>query len=55
MIIISEAGLYKLIFKSRKAETRKFTHWVTHEVQILLLMTDKQIPSNAGNANGFCS
>ena len=30
--IISEAGLYKLIFNSRKPEAKKFTRWVTHEV-----------------------
>ena len=30
--IISEAGLYKLIFNSRKPEAKEFTRWVTHEV-----------------------
>lgn len=30
--IVSEAGLYKLIFNSRKAEAKEFTRWVTHEV-----------------------
>lgn len=30
--IISEAGLYKLTFNSRKAEAKSFTRWVTHEV-----------------------
>jgi hypothetical protein len=30
--IISESGLYALIFKSRKAEARKFRRWVTSEV-----------------------
>ncbi len=55
IIIISEAGLYKLIFKSRKAEAKEFTRWVTHEAQILKLMIDKRIPSNGGNANDFCA
>lgn len=32
MNVISEAGLYKLIFNSRKPEAKAFTHWVTHEV-----------------------
>ena len=32
MTIISEPGLYKLIFKSRKTEAKKFTRWVTHKV-----------------------
>ena len=30
--VINEPGLYKLTFKSRKPEAKKFTHWVTHEV-----------------------
>ncbi|WP_286801354.1 BRO-N domain-containing protein [Marinobacter sp. UBA2498] len=30
--IINEAGLYCLIFKSRKPEAKKFKRWVTHEV-----------------------
>lgn len=30
--IISEAGLYRLIFTSRKAEAETFRRWVTHEV-----------------------
>lgn len=32
MTIISEPGLYKLAFKSRKPEAKKFVRWVTHEV-----------------------
>lgn len=31
-LIISEAGLYSLILRSRKPEARKFKRWVTHEV-----------------------
>ncbi len=30
--IVSEAGLYDLIFQSRKPEAQKFKKWVTHEV-----------------------
>ena len=30
--VISEAGLYSLIFRSRKAEAKAFKRWVTHEV-----------------------
>lgn len=30
--IVSEAGLYQLIFMSRKPEARQFLRWVTHEV-----------------------
>ena len=32
MIIISEAGLYSLVLKSRKPEAKKFKRWVTHTV-----------------------
>jgi anti-repressor protein len=31
-LIVSEAGLYRLIFTSRKAEAETFRRWVTHEV-----------------------
>lgn len=30
--IISEAGLYELVLKSRKPEAKEFKRWVTHEV-----------------------
>lgn len=32
MAIISEAGLYSLILRSRKPEAKSFKRWVTHEV-----------------------
>lgn len=32
MVIVNEAGLYKLIFTSRKPEAEKFTEWVTSDV-----------------------
>jgi len=32
MLVISEAGLYKLVFTSRKPEAEKFTDWVASEV-----------------------
>lgn len=31
-VIVNESGLYALIFKSRKAEARRFRKWVTSEV-----------------------
>lgn len=31
-ILISEAGLYSLILRSRKPEAREFRRWMTHEV-----------------------
>ncbi len=32
MNIVSEAGLYSLILKSRKPEAKRFKRWITHEV-----------------------
>ncbi|MCI7403912.1 MAG: phage antirepressor [Pyramidobacter sp.] len=32
MTIISEAGLYSLILRSRKPEAKEFKRWITHEV-----------------------
>lgn len=32
VLIVNEAGLYRLIFKSRKPEAKKFQRWVYHEV-----------------------
>ena len=31
-LIISEAGLYSLVLKSRKPEAKRFKRWVTHDV-----------------------
>lgn len=31
-IIVTEAGIYQLIMKSRKPEAKKFKHWLFHEV-----------------------
>ena len=38
--IISESGLYALIFKSRKPEAKKFRKWITSEVLPTLRRTD---------------
>lgn len=32
MNIVSEPGLYKLVFNSKKPEAKKFSRWVAHEV-----------------------
>lgn len=32
MSIVSEAGLYSLILRSRKPEAKTFKRWITHEV-----------------------
>lgn len=40
LIVVTEPGLYKLIFRSRKPEAKKFQHWVTEEVLPALRQTD---------------
>ncbi len=32
VVILSEAGMYRLILKSRKTEAKQFKRWITHEV-----------------------
>lgn len=32
MIVVSEAGVYRLVFRSRKAEAERFKRWLAHEV-----------------------
>lgn len=32
MLTVTEAGLYRLIFKSRKEDAKRFQRWVFHEV-----------------------
>lgn len=32
MMIVNEAGLYNLLFSSRKPQARRFKRWVTHDV-----------------------
>jgi prophage antirepressor-like protein len=39
MSVVSEAGLYSLILRSRKPEARVVTRWVTHEVMPALRKT----------------
>ena len=41
MNIISESGVYALVFKSRKPEAKKFTRWVTHEVLPQVMRTGR--------------
>ena len=38
-IFINEAGLYKLIFKSKKSKALEFTEWVTNDVLISIRKT----------------
>ena len=55
---VNEPGMYKLIFKSRKAEAKEFTRWVTHEVlpqirQHGMYLTDKVAETAAMNPTAF--
>lgn len=44
-ITISEAGLYRLIFRSNKPNAKKFTRWVTHEVLPRIRQTGSYAPA----------
>lgn len=47
--VISESGLYALVFKSRKAEAKKFRKWVTAEVLPALRRTGRYgLPAESG-------
>lgn len=46
MIIISESGLYVLIFKSRKKEARAIRKWITSEVIPSIRKTGKYVVGN---------
>lgn len=51
MTIISESGLYALVFKSRKPEAKKFRKWVTAEVLPALRQTGRyEMPQNVCGA-----
>ena len=50
MLFVSESGLYRLIFKSRKPEAKKFRRWVTHEVLPSLRKTGSYSLSKAPEA-----
>lgn len=47
MQIISESGLYALIFKSRKAEAKRFRKWVTAEVLPAIRRTGEYMATEA--------
>ena len=46
MNAVSEPGLYRLVFKSRKPEARAFQHWVYHEVLPTIRRTGSYTPNN---------
>lgn len=47
--IISEAGFYKLVMRSRKAEAKEFQRWVTHTVLPQIRRTGGYVPTDAGD------
>lgn len=49
MIIVSESGLYALIFKSRKPAAVRFRKWVTAELLPVLRVTGKYLMPSAAN------
>lgn len=51
MTIISESGLYALVFKSRKAEAKKFRRWVTSEVLPAIRQTGRYAVPVDGEQN----
>ncbi len=48
MICVNEPGLYRLIFKSRKAEAERFKRWVFHEVLPEIRRTGGYAAAEAG-------
>lgn len=48
--IISEAGMYRLIFKSRKPEAEAFVSWVTEEVLPQIRKTGSYVPQKVNAA-----
>ena len=46
MTVVSEAGLYSLILRSRKAEAKTFKRWVTHEVLPSIRKTGAYVAPN---------
>ena len=49
-LIISEAGLYSLVLRSRKPEAKPFRRWVTHEVLPAIRKTGGYIPVKEGES-----
>lgn len=50
-VFISEPGLYKLIMRSRKPETKEFQRWVTHEVLPSIRQTGGYIPATGADSD----
>lgn len=47
-VVISEPGVYRLVFRSRKPEAERFKRWLAHEVLPQIRRTGKYDPVSAG-------
>lgn len=50
-LIVSEAGLYNLVLRSRKPEAREFKRWVTHEVLPSIRRSGGYIATDSSESN----
>ena len=50
-LIVSEAGLYNLVLRSRKPEAREFKRWVTHEVLPSIRRSGGYIATDGSESN----
>ncbi len=48
MLVISEAGVYKLAFRSNKPEAERFMDWLANEVIPQIRKTGKYVPQSQG-------
>ncbi len=53
MNVLTEAGLYAIIFKSRKPEAKEFRRWVTHEVLPAIRKQGFYAPARGGVQGEF--
>lgn len=47
MTIVSEAGVYRLVFRSRKPEAERFKRWLAHEVLPQIRKTGRYVPGGS--------
>ena len=51
MVVVNEAGLYAMVFKSRKPEAKHFKRWVTHEVLPTIRKTGAYVTDAAASSD----
>ena len=52
-VILSEPGLYRMVFRSDKPQAEAFRHWVLHEVLPAIRKTGRYAPEQAQAADPF--